>query len=117
MSMHFIQSSYPFAMTNSRRSFTDEQKLEILQQAEKIGVTAALREHRLSYSVFTRWKQKLLKQNADPQTTIEVNRARLELKQFKEENARLKKIIANQALEIERKDEALQKNLALYGKR
>jgi putative transposase len=114
--MYFIQSSYPFAMTNSRRSFTDEQKLEILRQAEKIGVTAALREHRLSYSVFTRWKQKFLKQHADPQTMMEVNRARSELKQFKEENTRLKKIIADQALELERKDEVLKKNLALYGK-
>ena len=116
--MNFIKSSsYPFAMANSRRSFTDEQKLEILKQAEKIGVIAALREHRLSYSVFARWKQNFLKQHIDPQTMMEVNRTRIELKQFKEENVRLKKIIADQALELERKDEALKKNLALHGKK
>jgi len=103
-------------MTNSRRSFTDEQKLEILRQAEKIGVIATLREHQLSYSVFARWKQKFLKQHVDP-GMIEVNKARSELKQFREENARLKKIIADQALELERKNEALKKNLALHGKK
>ena len=37
------------------------------------------------------------------------NKAKWELKQYIEENARLKKIIAYQALELERKDEELRK--------
>ena len=115
--MHFIKSSYPFTMTNSRRKFTDEQKLEILHQADESGVTAVLREHRLSYSVFARWKQKFLQKHLDPQMVMEVNKTRSELKQFMEENARLKKIIADQALELEKRDEEFKKKLALYGKR
>ena len=45
------------------------------------------------------------------------NKAKWELKQYIEENARLKKIIAYQALELERKDEELRKSNSTYGKR
>ena len=46
-------------MARPKRKFTDEQKLEILQQAQRSGVTAVLRDHALSYSVFARWKEKI----------------------------------------------------------
>src|ERR1700750_588928 len=95
-----------------RRKFTDEQKLEILQEAKNIGVTAVLHNHRLSYSVFARWKYKFMKPDgANPPPSP--NRTRLELKQLTEENIRLKKIIAAQALELERKDEELRRSNAM----
>ena len=100
----------------TRRRFSDEQKLEILQQAQKMGISVVLRHHSLSYSVFSKWRQKFLR-NDSSQDMILSNRTRSELKQFIEENARLKKIIAEQALELERKDEELKKNNLLYGKR
>jgi putative transposase len=97
-------------MATVRRKFTNDQKLEILQEAQKIGVIAALRTHSLSYSVFARWRQQFVKPdpNAPPNNTG--SRIRSELKQLTEENSRLKKIIASQALELERKDEDLRKN-------
>lgn len=76
-----------------------------------MGITAALREHRLSYSVFARWKSKYAAGAVRPDQT------RSELKHLTEENARLKKIIAQQALELERKEEELRKSNPLYGKR
>ena len=100
-----------------KRRFTDEQKLEILHQAEKFGISATLREQRLSYSVFAKWREKFTKTDAEKRETFLSNRAKSELKQFIEENVRLKKIIADQALELERKDEELKKNNPLYGKR
>lgn len=100
-----------------KRKFTDEQKLEILQQADKLGVTAVLRDHSLSYSVFAKWKEKFMRGPASDPDRLESNRTKSELKQFIEENARLKKIIADQALELERKDEELKKNNPLYGRR
>jgi len=103
------------AMT--RRRFSDEQKLEILQQAQKMGISVVLRNHSLSYSVFSKWRQKFMSSDSSKQDMILSNRTRTELKQFIEENARLKKIIAEQALELERKDEELRKNGLLYGKR
>jgi putative transposase len=102
-------------ITSSRRRFTDDQKLEILHQADKTGVTAVLREHRLSYSVFSRWRQKfLLHVTTNKEAMREVNKTRLELKLLNEENRRLKKIIADQALRLERKDEELRRINSLF---
>ena len=105
-------------ITSSRRSFTDDQKLEILHQADESGVTAVLREHRLSYSVFARWKQKFLQLGSTNKEAIrEVNKTRSELKLLNEENLRLKKIIADQALQLERKDEELRRINSLFRRR
>src|SRR5215470_7944045 len=96
-------------MTSSRRRFTDDQKIEILHQADESGVTAVLREHRLSYSVFARWRQKFLHHSTTAEVMREANKTRSELKLLNEENLRLKKIIADQALQLERKDEELRR--------
>jgi len=105
-------------ITSSRRRFTDDQKLEILHQADKTGVTAVLREHRLSYSVFSRWRQKfLLHVNTNTEVMREVNKTRSQLKLLNEENLRLKKIIADQALQLERKNEELSRINSLFRRR
>jgi putative transposase len=104
-------------MTAHRRKFTDDQKLSILQQAAKIGIIAAIREHNLSYSVFARWKKKFMKNEPTVTAGFSVNKTRSELKHLNEENTRLKKIIAEQALQLERKEEELKKINYLYNKR
>ena len=104
-------------MTTVRRKFTDEQKQAIMRQADKIGITAALRENKLSYSVFARWKQKFRKNDSGEQMITMDSRTRSELKHLYEENVRLKKIIADLALELERKDEDLKKISQIYMKR
>jgi putative transposase len=106
-----------FVMASQKRKFTDEQRLQILQQANEMGVTAVLRHHSLSYSVFSRWREKFMKNDSIKQEMISRNKARSELKQYIEENTRLKKIIADLALELERKDEELKKIKPLYTKR
>jgi putative transposase len=105
-------------IASSRRRFTDDEKLEILHQADKSGVTAVLREHRLSYSVFARWRQKfLLHVSTSSEVMREINKTRSELKLLSEENIRLKKIIADQALQLERKDEELKRINSIFRKR
>ena len=94
-------------MASQKRKFTDEQKLEILKQANEMGVTAVIRNHNLSYSVFARWREKFMEKNKKKLTLK--NKPKSKLKQFMEDNTRLKKIIAEQALELERKNEALRK--------
>ena len=84
------------AMPRQKRKFTDEQKLEILQQAQRSGVTAVLHEHALSYSVFARWKEKFMKSDTDKQGQIARNRTKSELKQFIEENIGCKSIRSRQ---------------------
>jgi len=93
-------------MTNRRRRFTEEQKIAILDQAMKKGISAVLREHSLSYSVFPRWKQQLVKNEPSIES---FSKDRSELKHLNEENMRLKKIIADLALELNKKEEELKK--------
>jgi putative transposase len=80
-------------------------------------VIAVLRNHSLSYSVFARWREKFMKGDVNKQEMIERNKTRSELKQFIEENVRLKRIIAEQALELARKDEEIKKLYSQFGKR
>ena len=86
-------------MSAQRRKFTNEEKLNILHQAKLSGITRVLREYKLSYSVFSRWKQQM---NTDSFTQADAS-----LFELKQENMRLKKIVADQALELEVKKELL----------
>ena len=94
-------------MSSPRRKFSEEEKLSILQQARQSGTIAILRKHNLSYSVFHRWKEKMTQNNnqgneASPSTLTNGRVADL-----MEEIALLKKIIANQSLLLELKEEAI----------
>ena len=96
-------------MASQKRKFTDEQKLEILRQANEMGVIAVIRNHNLSYSVFARWREKFKETGKNKKELTSKNKTKSKLKQFMEDNTRLRKIIADQALELERKNEALRK--------
>lgn len=103
-------------MATQRRKFTDQQKLDIIQQVSRQGVIAVLREHNLSYSVFAKWKKKFVPNSNSSPSSYSPTRARSELKQLTDENVRLKRIIAEQALEIELKNEQLKKIGTSHGK-
>ena len=98
-------------MTSVRRKFSTSQKLHILQQVEEFGVTKVLKQYNLSYSVYSRWKQQQAANREDDLM------AQQEKTHLQEENMRLKKIIADLALEMERKDEDLKKINPMYGRR
>ena len=102
-------------MAKKRRSFSVEQKLLIIQEAEQNGVTQVLRKHNLSYSVFLRWKNQF-NQGGVSSLKPQYHKVDPELRALQEENARLKKIIGNQALELEFKTELLKKSDAHYRK-
>jgi putative transposase len=98
-------------MAAQRRKFSDEEKLNILHQAGQKGTSNILRHYNVSYSVFARWKKTFQKQGIDPMA------AKSEAAILLEENGRLKKIIAEQALSIELKDEELRRLTSLLDKR
>lgn len=91
----------PLVMSDKRRKFTREQKMQILQLVKQHGVTRVLGEYKLSYSVYYRWKQ-----NSDKYCEF-INREQLteELKNLREENKVLKRIIAEFALQLEMKQQ------------
>ena len=82
--------------------FTDEQVVGILKEhAAGGGTSAVCRRHGISEQTFYRWKRKY-----DGLEGSEVKR----LKALEEENARLKRLVAEQALDNQALKELLRKN-------
>ena len=76
-----------------KKRHTEEQIIRILKQAETgIPVADVLREHNISQGTFYRWKAKF--------GGMEVADA-ARLKALEEENRRLKRLVADQALDIQ----------------
>lgn len=95
-----------------RRKFSDDEKLNVLIQAGQKGTSNVLRHYNISYSLFARWSKSFQKKGIDPLNATIGNKGGLE-----EENLRLKKIIADQALSLELKDEELKRLHAIADKR
>lgn len=100
-------------MTKQRRQFTPEEKLSILQEAEREGTTETARKYNLAHSVLGYWKKKYLAKGKDG-LKAGYKKVNPQLRALEDENARLKKIIANQALELEFKTELLKKSDVHY---
>lgn len=85
-----------------RSRFSEEQIVGILKEQEAGAATAEVcRRHGVSEQTFYRWKQKY--------GGMEVSDAK-RLKQLEEENARLKRLVADQALDNQMLRELLRKN-------
>ncbi|GAB2875440.1 hypothetical protein GCM10027202_00060 [Microvirgula curvata] len=82
--------------------FTGVQVIAVLKEAEAgLPVTELFRKHGISDATLYNWRNKF--------GGMEVSEAK-RLKQLEEENARLKRLVANQALNIEILKEVLGKN-------
>src|SRR5437763_3459852 len=97
----------PIIAMTQRRKFSDEEKLNVLIQASQKGVSNVLRHYNISYSLFARWNKSFQKKGIDFLNAVPGD------KNLVEENLRLKKIIADQALSLELKDEELKRMHAL----
>jgi len=75
-----------------RNRFTDEQIVAALRDAEATTVVEAARKHGVAEQTMYRWRQKF--------AGMEVSDVR-ELKRLQDENARLKKLLAERDLEVE----------------
>lgn len=102
-------------MTKTRRQFTPEEKYSILQEAEREGTTEVARKYNLAHSVLSYWKKKYLAKGKDG---LKANYKKIDpqLRALEEENERLKRLIAKQAIELEFKTELLKKSDAHYQK-
>ena len=76
-----------------RKRYTEEQMIGILREAEAgTGVMEICRKHGMSNTTFYKWRAKY--------GGMDVSEAR-RLKQLKDENRRLKRLVADQALDIQ----------------
>ena len=99
----------------SKRRFTPEEKLSILRESEREGTTETCRKYNIARSVLRYWRKKYLASGKDG-LKGEYKKIDPLVRAMEEENFRLKKIIAKQALEIEVKDELLKKGEAHFQK-
>ncbi len=95
-------------MVKTRRKFTAEERLSILQEGERSGQAATIRKYNIAPSLYARWKNKYLKEGI---TGLKEKYHKIDpqVRELELENERLRRIIAKQALEIEVKSELLKK--------
>jgi len=86
-----------------RKRFSDEQIIRILKEAEREDKTVAQvgREHGVSENSYYRWRRKF-----GGMTVSELRH----LRELEQENARLKRMVAERDLEIDAMKEVLSKN-------
>ena len=90
----------------SKRNYTAEQIIVILRKVEVLcgqgkTVTAAVKEQGITENTYYKWRKEYGSMGQS-----EIHR----LKELEKENARLKKIVANQALDIEMLRDVASKN-------
>jgi transposase-like protein len=95
-------------MSKKRRTFSPEERLSILQEAQREGRAETLRKYNIGPSLYDRWRKKYLSGGVDALKPA-YKRIDPQLRELEQENERLKRIIARQALELEVKTEMLKK--------
>ena len=95
-------------MSKIKRTFTPEERLSIVQEGQREGRSETLRKYNVAPSLFDRWRRKYLNDGIEGLKS-RYKRIDPALRELQEENDRLKRIIAKQALEIEVKSELLKK--------
>jgi putative transposase len=96
-------------MSIIKRKWSEAQKLQIIQEVEAYGLQETLRKYNLSQSLFHKWRRAY---NGEGMQGLKSRYKTIDpsVRQLEQENERLKRIIAKQALEIEFKDELLKKS-------
>jgi transposase-like protein len=95
-------------MSKSKRTFSPEERLSILQEAQREGRAETLRKYSIAPSLYDRWRKIYLDQGVEGLKNAH-KRIDPQVRELEQENERLKRIIARQALELEVKSEMLKK--------
>jgi putative transposase len=90
------------------KKWTLEQKLEILQSSEDMGIVETCRKYSVSTGTFYSWKKKF-EQKGEAGLKITYDTKSKELKQAEEENRVLRKLLSDREIELEVQRELLKK--------
>ena len=93
---------------NTRRKFTDEDKIKILQEGSINGVPQTLRKYEIGQSLFYKWKRVFIINGV---TALKENKKDPEIIRLQYENEKLKALIGEKEFELKIKDELLKKTL------
>ena len=103
-------------MSMEKRTFTKEEKLQILKEVSEQGVTATLEQHGIYPATYYSWKKKY-ETMGEAGFRHGMTPAHLkEIKRLEKENLLLKKLLAEKEIEGYLKDEVLKKKYALARK-
>lgn len=102
---------------SKKRTFTKEEKLNILREASENGVTITIEKHGIYPVTFYSWRKKFQEMGEEGlrhgATLAQIKRIR----ELEKENQKLKEIVAEKELEGRLKDELLKKKWALEKKK
>ncbi|CAN5639576.1 hypothetical protein BH09BAC4_BH09BAC4_04250 [soil metagenome] len=98
-------------MSKIRRTFTPEDRYSIVQEAIRDGHAETCRKYNLSPSLLRKWRLKYLSKGKEG-LKDSYTRVDPQLRVLEEENERLKRIVAKQALELEPRWRTTQKRTA-----
>lgn len=92
-----------------RRHWSADEKLKILLEAEKEGVTATIRKHGIYTNTFYQWKEKY---DTGGKDALPSKHYRLDpqVKRLQKENRQLKQMLAEKELALRIKEELLKKS-------
>ena len=94
-----------------RRHWSADEKLKILLEAEKEGITAAIRRHGIYSNTFYQWKEKFDTGGKEALASKHYKVAP-EVKRLQKENRQLKEMLAEKELALRTKEELLKKSTA-----
>lgn len=92
-----------------RRTWKPQEKLAIIKEALEQGVEKTIRKHEISIATYYNWKNNYEQQGEDG-LKLKYQRVDPELKRLRNENQRLKQIVADKELELQIKEALLKKS-------
>ena len=94
-----------------RRHWSADEKLSILSEAEKEGITTTIRRHGIYSNTFYQWKEKFDTGGKEALASKHYKVAP-EVKRLQKENRQLKEMLAEKELALRTKEELLKKSTA-----
>lgn len=94
-----------------KRTWSLEEKVSILKEAETSGVVETCRKHGIYATTYYEWKKKYNEGGEPALLPGYAKRERKDIKRLEKENERLKKLLAERELEVEMKTELLKKKM------
>ncbi len=98
-------------MAQIKRTWSVEEKESILKDIEKTGVVEGCRKHGIYPTTYYSWLEKYKSSGIAGLVSIARKRSDKDAKKLKQENDRLKKLLAEKELELSIKDELLKKKM------
>jgi transposase-like protein len=96
-------------MSKHRKSWNQQEKINVIQYANQHGTAKASTEFNVSSSIIYRWQKEL--SNNSPSESDQLSSLKVKMKHLERENMSLKEIVADQTLALKIKDTILKKKL------